>query len=85
MPTYKYICNTCKEIWKSFHGIEETEKICNFCSSSDIEKSFTSIMQNIKINTQKSQQCGDRVEKYIEEARQSLKEQIKEARKEYKP
>lgn len=88
MPTYSYTCKDCKENWNVFHGMDEKEEKCAFCSSSEIYKSFRSLESRIRperiLYPQEKEQIRNRVEKHIEEARQSLKEQLAEARKEYK-
>lgn len=88
MPTYSYGCKDCKEEWNIFHGMDEKETKCSFCSSENIFKKFRSFSEYIKPqripDRDDKDQVRNRVEKHVEEARQSLKEQLAEARKEYK-
>lgn len=89
MPTYLYECKECKENWSVFHGMDEKEEKCVFCSSSEIYKSFRSLENRIRpekiLYPEEKEQIKNRVEKHIEEAREALKYRLKEARKEYKP
>lgn len=80
MPTYSYICKDCNEEFKVFHGIDE-KQICLSCKSEDIIKQFKGTTAKI---VKSSSSAKDRVEKFIEESRESLKEQLADARKEIK-
>lgn len=81
MPMYSYKCNKCEYACKLFHQIGEEPKSCPKCNSDEYKKQLNSpsnIIVNIKDTPQK------RIEKFIEETRQSVAEQIAEARKEIK-
>lgn len=82
MPFYSYNCETCKKTFKSFHSPDELEQNCVICKSSTIKKVLPTIR---KVDPPaKNQSAGSRVEKFIEESRQVLQQQMEEARKEYK-
>lgn len=81
MPIYSYKCNKCEYACKLFHQIDEDPKNCPSCNSNEFKKQF--IGASIKISGS-SEDPRQRVEKFIEESRQALKEQMAEARKDYK-
>ncbi len=81
MPTYFYACSECKTEFKVFHNIDD-KQTCIKCTSEKIQKQFKASTINISA---KDSTAKDRVEKFIEEARENLKEQIQETRKDYKP
>ena len=82
MPFYSYACNSCKKTFKSFHSSEENETKCIICKSSEITKTIPTVRTVLKNNTKET--AGDRIEKFIEESREVLKEQMADARKEMK-
>lgn len=81
MPLYAYKCEQCEYSCQFFHGIDESAGKCPKCSSNFI-KQFPA-NNNIKVANNKDS-AGKRVEKFIEESREALKEQLSESRKEYK-
>lgn len=82
MPFYAYSCESCKKNFKSFHSPEEQETKCIICLSENIKKIIPTV-RTVESKT-KQEDAGSRVEKFIEESREVLKEQMNEARKEYK-
>lgn len=82
MPFYAYKCDTCKKTFKAFHTADECETKCIVCSSDKISKLVGTIRTVVEHKNNSS--AKDRVEKFIEDSRQTLKEQMQEARKEYK-
>ena len=82
MPFYSYSCKTCKKTFKAFHSPEESQNHCIICKSETLEKVLPTV-RTIETNA-KQTSAKDRVEKFIEESRQTLKEQKTEARKELK-
>jgi len=82
MPIYSYKCEECEYSCKLFHQIGEEPKNCPSCNSTCFKKQF--VGSSIKINNI-SDDPKSRVERFIEESRQTLKEQIAETRKDYKP
>ena len=80
MPLYAYKCNICEYSCKLFHLTDESGGNCPKCSSIEFIKQYKSpsvIKLNAKDNAQK------RIEKYIEETRVAVAEQIAEARKDF--
>lgn len=82
MPFYAYNCNNCKKTFKVFHSPEENQDKCIVCPSTDIKKIIATV-RTISENTPKTS-AGARVERFIEESRETLREQLQEARKELK-
>lgn len=81
MPFYAYDCSVCKKTFKVFHSADELQQICIICKSTNIIKKIPTLTVT---SPSKKDSAGSRVEKFIEESREVLKEQIKETRKEYK-
>ena len=82
MPVYAYKCNACQGDFKTFHGVDDKQDKCIKCESTDIQKSFLS---SVTIKTLASKDTPQkRVEKFIEETRQAVAEQLEEARRELK-
>jgi putative FmdB family regulatory protein len=79
MPLYEYLCNACKQPYKTFHGADEVSTECVLCSSPEVSKKLPSL--NIVESKKKTTTAGQRVEKFIEDSREALKEQLAEARK----
>lgn len=83
MPLYAYKCKTCNKNFKVFHSSDETEKVCIVCSSQEIQKLLPTLRTVATSNDASSAQS--RVEKFIEESRETLKQQLQESRKDYIP
>lgn len=82
MPLYAYKCERCEYTFQLFHGINENAGKCPQCCDDSLKKVFLP-NNNIKLVSNKDD-AGSRVEKFIEESREVLKEQMAEARKELK-
>ena len=82
MPFYAYNCNNCKKTFKVFHSPDETQEKCIICPSTDIKKTIP-VVRTVSENASKTS-AGTRVERFIEESRETLREQLQEARKELK-
>lgn len=82
MPFYAYNCTTCKKTFKAFHSPDEKQEHCIICKSKTLEKVVPSV-RTVAPDTSKTT-AGARVERFIEESRETLREQMQEARKEYK-
>lgn len=81
MPFYAYDCNACKKTFKVFHSSDELQKTCIICNSASVTKKISTLTVALP---SKKDSAGSRVERFIEESRETLKEQIKETRKDYK-
>lgn len=84
MPFYEYLCNTCKDKYKTFHGAEEKSDSCPICKSADVIKALPFVSISNKNLADNKTDSKVRVEKFIEESREALKAQREEARKEVK-
>jgi putative FmdB family regulatory protein len=82
MPFYSYSCSTCKKTFKAFHSPDEIEKKCIICKSESVSKLLPTV-RNVSVK-EVDNSPKDRVEKFIEESREVLKEQLRESRKELK-
>lgn len=82
MPLYQYSCSDCQQEFKILHGIDEQNIVCKYCNSQNINKCLPKL--SLSVNTSKQTSAGERVEKFIEESREALKEQLVEARKDLK-
>lgn len=83
MPFYEYFCVPCKNTFKTYHGPNDRAEECPKCSTKEIVKSLSHV--TISKPRLKESTAGNRVEKFIEESRETLKEQLTEARKDYNP
>lgn len=83
MPLYAYKCDACDHDFKVFHGMDDKQENCTKCSSISIKKQFPA-SNNIKVETNNSGP-KQRIEKYIEETREAIEQQVAEARKDYNP
>lgn len=81
MPIYQFYCNNCKLEFKQILSMDERISDCNKCGENCERKIPTST--TIKTSSSNNSP-GQRVEKFIEESREALQEQMKESRKDYK-
>lgn len=80
MPLYAYKCNACEYSCKLFHLADEEAGKCPKCNADQFNKQYNS-SGAVKINTNDTAQ--KRIERYIEETKVSIAEQIAEARKDF--
>jgi putative FmdB family regulatory protein len=80
MPRYRYKCNECGDIVIVFHGIKETLTECKKCPQENTMKKLLSTPLAIKKQPKTDKKIGDITKKYIEENREILKQQKKEAK-----
>lgn len=80
MPIYEYSCEPCHARWKEMHGVDDKGGRCRECGTLAPRVLPTGTTVITAMST-----AGQRVEKAIEENRQIVREQMEEARKEYKP
>jgi len=81
MPFYSYSCETCKKTFKAFHSPDEIEEKCIVCKSTNLKKIIPTVR---KVDSIRNESAGSRVEKFIEESREALQQQMQESRKDYK-
>ena len=81
MPIYEYSCQPCERKWKEMHGIDDKGGKCEGCGNY-----ATRAIPNARIVTAaiKEASAGQRVERFIEESREAVREQKEEAVREYK-
>lgn len=82
MPIYQYSCASCASTWKEMHSADDAGGICVKCGVVGQRKLPEKTTYTV---TTRDSTPGQRVEKFIEESREVLKEQLREARQEYKP
>lgn len=80
MPFYSYNCKDCNKNFKVFHSPDELEKKCIICKSENVCKTIPTVRAVQKSDTA----AGLRVEKFIEDSKEVLQQQMAEARKELK-
>jgi putative FmdB family regulatory protein len=76
MPRYAYKCNDCLEHFEVFHGMDEEQSICCFCTSNNIHR----VPQMVYFKQERASEggkVGDDVKRAIEENRAILKEEKK--------
>jgi putative FmdB family regulatory protein len=81
MPIYEYSCEPCSNKWKEMHGSDDKGGRCPDCGVFGKRSLSTN---SIIIASSDSSTPGQRVEKHIEQVRELVKQDIQEARKEYK-
>tara|TARA_A100001515_G_scaffold144231_1_gene147696 strand:+ start:2238 stop:2498 length:261 start_codon:yes stop_codon:yes gene_type:complete len=85
MPRYKYSCTNCEYTKTYFHDINEKIEICEACEEPTMKKVLGKINLKNKKDS-KTNQVGSLTKQYIEENREILNNQKKEAREEtYEP
>jgi len=80
MPIYSYKCSSCEYACKLFHGVEEKPGKCPKCNNDNLTKTYLSSPAVKIVDNGSTPQ--KRIEKYIEETRAAVAEQLAEARKE---
>lgn len=83
MPVYAYKCDSCQYAFRLYHGVDESPGKCARCANDSLKKQFPP-SNNIRTDNGETD-AKRRVEKYIEETRQAVQEQIQESRKDYIP
>ena len=86
MPRYKYVCSACEFTKNYFHGINDVVEICEKCEQPTMKKDYSSSFTlNVK-KTNKKTKVGELTKKYIEDNKEILEQQKKEAERElYEP
>jgi len=80
MPRYYYHCNNCHGDFLIHHLMNERQRDCSLCESTDIAKLLTKPLFFKKKDDKSS---GKLTKKYIEENKEVLEELKKEAQKDY--
>jgi putative FmdB family regulatory protein len=82
MPIYEYKCELCESRWKEMHSSDDKGGKCQSCNA--YAPRVLPFSTTVTVTAQTTS-AGQRVEKFIEESRQVLKEQLSDSRKEYNP
>ena len=83
MPRYDYRCEGCEQQFTAFHGITETLEECELCGKSGTVKKVPSLPFVFSKNS--LQKPGEFVKMFIEETKDSLREEKQTYRKDYDP
>ena len=84
MPLYIYECSACKEVFEIRHSIKEDLERCTLCLEPSSLRRIPAMPIIIKKEEGKPTKTGELVKKFIEEAREDLKnEKEKNKGKEY--
>ena len=85
MPKYDYECTKCGKVLSVRHSVSETPDLDSDCNSDkcDMEKKPPSSFRLIKTEQNGPQKPGQLVKKHIEEAKEEIKLQKNEAKKEF--
>lgn len=76
MPLYLYRCEKCDSFFEKSHSIKENINLCDLCGEKDCVSRVPQI-PNVSICSEKTEKkkVGVTTEKFIEEAREELKQQ----------
>ena len=86
MPRYQYQCTECEFIKTYFHGLTESIDTCEKCGLQTMKKVLTNKFFTFNKDAPKGKKTGDITKKYIEDNREILETQKKEAKEKlYEP
>ena len=80
MPRYRYECSNCGELIIVFHGLEEKFTDCKICEQPETMQKLLSTPLRVKKRPRTQKKVGQITRKYIEDNREILKQQKKEAK-----
>ena len=83
MPRYYYHCNNCREDFFIHPSMDEKQRDCSLCESTDISKLLTKPL-SLVFEKKNKNSAGQLTKKYIEENKEVLEKLKKEIRKEEK-
>jgi putative FmdB family regulatory protein len=83
MPMYAYECSTCQNQFESVHSMTEQLHNCDKCGGQDTLKRIPQLLTSYSVDRQKIT-AGERVNRFIEDSRQLLKDSKEQSRKDYK-
>ena len=81
MPLYCYECNDCKNEFETVHSMTEELHNCDRCGGKDTLKRIPQLLTSYSKDRQKVT-AGERVNKFIEDSREILKDSKGSSRKE---
>ena len=79
MPTYCYYCEECEQHFEAFHSMSSIETTCKMCGVDGKLTRVPSMPTYLKTSS-----AGKIVKQHIEDAKDQLRADKEEARKEYK-
>ena len=85
MPFYSYECSKCDGKFRVFHGMDEVQKECTLCHSSEdgiLKKVYDKISVSTG-NSNKTSSAKDRVNDFIRDSKEQLEQQKQEKSKDY--
>ena len=86
MPRYRYMCSNCGFTKVFFHGISESIETCENCDELTMEKDYSALFMSPAAKERSKNEVGKITKEYIEENKEILKQQKKEAESEiYEP
>jgi len=85
MPRYTYKCRKCDIILEFVHSMNDEKSDCTKCSEKETLQKLPSSFSTFGKTTKQKGQVGGVVKSSIEDFKKDLKEQKKEAIKEYEP
>jgi len=81
MPTYNYMCKSCKKEFEVFHLMSETLTDCDACGEKNVLNKVPSLtLKSIKSEDLKEKKVGSVVKSHIDEAKKDIlneKEKLK--------
>ena len=78
MPKYYYHCNNCNRDFFAYHLMDEKQKDCSMCESTDISKLLTKPLFFEKKN--EKSKTGELTKQYIEDNKKVLEDLKEEAK-----
>ena len=85
MPRYTYRCKKCDTILEFVHSMNDEKTDCTECDEKESLQKLPSLFATFRKTSKREGQTGGVVKSSIEDFKKDLKEQKKEAIKEYEP
>ena len=82
MPRYQYECTTCNFVKTYFHRLTESIEVCEKCNEKTMHKVLTNKFYTFTKDTKGTLKTGEVTKKAIEDNREILENQKKEAKEE---
>jgi putative FmdB family regulatory protein len=78
MPNYAYECSACGEIMEIYHSMSEERTNCEVCGAENTLNKIPEVPIYLKSNT-----AGKVVKQHIEDAKQQVREDKEQMKKDY--
>jgi putative FmdB family regulatory protein len=85
VPRYTYRCKQCDTILEFVHSMSDEKTDCTECDEKESLQKLPSLFATFRKTSKREGQTGGVVKSSIEDFKKDLKEQKKEAIKEYEP